>query len=103
MLAAVLAATQGASAATDAPAAHTVVIAEVRPEGGRLILIWPAPTAARLALHGDLASLLADRPVPVDVAAATTLAPWLLDLAPGRPPEALLLRPGVRAILTQPR
>src|SRR3954469_22763104 len=45
------------------------------------------------------------RPVPLDVAAATTLAAWLLDLAPGRPPEAMLLRlrSGVRAILTQPR
>src|SRR5262249_44610182 len=82
---------QPALAASNAAPLRTAVIAEARPEGGRLALIWPTPTTARLILHGAQASLLADRPVEIAPADATTVAPWLIDLSAGRPPEALLL------------
>ena len=104
-LVAAFATTQAASATADIAAPRIRDHRRGAAGGGRLALIWPVPTAARLALHGDLASVLADRPVAIDPPVVATLSPWLLDLSAGRRPEALLLRlrAGVRAALTQPR
>ena len=89
--------------ATDAPAAAWS--AEVGAAAGRLVLVWPAPTRATLALSDGVARLRAEWSIAAPSPAVTTpLSPWLLHAAAvgGGAELALRLRPGVNARLSQP-
>jgi 2-oxoglutarate dehydrogenase E2 component (dihydrolipoamide succinyltransferase) len=96
-----------AGVAAAAPAAgheRVQIRAEVRPEMGRLLLVWPGPTSVELEVDGTGARVEASRPIVGDPApAAARLAPWLAFVEPTGSPRAIVLRlrAGVAARLQQ--
>lgn len=92
------------SGAWAADGGRVAIRSDVRPEIGRLLLIWPEPVTAALAVKGDTATLRTSHPLDGDLAPATgQLAAWLIGgkrLAAGNGLE-LRLRADVGARLNQ--
>ena len=95
----------GAASSIAAPAGdghRTVIQAEPGTERGRLMLIWPMPTPARLTLAGEQATLHLGATLHGDPApAARQLSGWLSEAAatPSGDELQLRLRPGMAARL----